>query len=316
MVLINDYISLITGLVLLLLAGDFLVKGAVSLADHFRISRMVVGITVVSFGTSAPELFVSTSAALSGHPDISIGNVVGSNISNIALVLALTALIFPIPVKTRSLFRNWVLLMVVSVLLFVFSITEDNSLRFYEGFIFMAILIGFIISSVRTSRKEGRMSEQDIPPIHFPLWIAVLIILISCSGLVLGSNWLVGGASGIARDFGISERVISLSVIALGTSLPELATSAMAALRKEMDISIGNILGSNLFNTLAILGITAMITPVSVNADIIRFDYFWMIGISGLLLLSVLPLKGGVLKRWKAVILIALYVVYLVLIFS
>lgn len=307
------YLQLIIGLFVLLYSGKFLVKGASSLAASYKLSKLVIGVTVVSLGTSAPELLVSLQAALTGHPDIAIGNVIGSNISNIALVLGLSALVFPIPVKKSSIVIDWPTMLIASILFLIFI--QNSELQFYEGLIFVSALILFILFTLYQSKKEGIDSSNFEKP-EFTKMMALVLILISSVGLVLGSKWLVSGASEIARFFGVSERIISLSIIAIGTSVPELVTSVTAAFKKETDISIGNIIGSNIFNILGILGLTSMIKTIPVNFSIYKIDIFWMIGISILLFVFIMPVKTGKLKRWEGGVLVLIYITYVYLIIS
>jgi len=306
-----QYLYLLAGLVLLLAGGEFLVRGGVSLAGHFKISALVVGVTVVSFGTSAPELVVSLDAAISGHPDISLGNVVGSNISNIGLVLALTVIITPYFVYTRVIVKDWLVMTAISVLLIVFLYTGERLSRI-EGMTMLVLLLLFLYFVLRHSRNELKKGKGKPPEIRYSMPVSILLIIISSIALVLGADFLVKGASEIARSFNVSERVISVSIIALGTSLPELATSAVAAARKQNDISLGNIIGSNIFNILAILGITATVAPVKIqDRQVLSFDLWYMLGISVLLILLILPLKGSYLRRWKGLILVMAYIMFL-----
>ena len=310
----DDYIFLLVGFILLMLSGDFLVKGSVSLAGHFKVSKLVVGVVIVSFGTSAPELVVSVDAAIKGHPDIAIGNVVGSNIANIALVLGLTAVILPIRVKKQAIHFDWAFMMLISILLYVFCL--NFKLQFFEGLIFLVILALFIARSVLKSRKENLKSlEEPVKPKH-KLFVSFLLVALASLGLIFGADFLVKGASNIAFKMGVEERIISVSVIALGTSLPELATSIMAAIRKELDIFIGNIIGSNIFNILAILGITSLIKSIDINPMILKFDIFWMLGISFLLFLFILPLRKGIVTRWKGLVFLFVYFLYIYLVFT
>ena len=306
-------VVLLAGLALLLLSGQFLVRGSVCLANHLKISKLVVGLTVVSFGTSAPELVISLEAAALGHPDISVGNVIGSNISNIGIVLALAVIISPYFVKTRALLNEWIPMMGATILLILLLL--DFRLSRIEGIMLLALLFFFVYWSIRKSRNNIRNSNVKFPPARFKLHVAIIIVILSCLGLVAGANLLVRGASQIARMLGLSERIISVSVIAVGTSLPELATSVMAAARKENDISISNIIGSNIFNILAILGTTAAFVPFSVTDPDFLFDMFWMFGVSLLLFLLILPLKGSKLTRWKGLIMAAVYFTYIYLVF-
>jgi len=309
-----DYIFLFLGFTLLMFSGDFLVRGSVSLAGHFKVSKLVIGVVVVSFGTSAPELVVSLDAAISGHPDIAIGNVIGSNIANIALVLGLTAIILPIKVKKKAIHFDWAVMMFISVLFYIFCL--NNSLQFYEGLIFLTILFSYIFISIYRSRKSSIKSlEESISP-KYNLFMSFALVAVAAVGLIYGAEFLVKGASHIAEKMGVDERIISVSVIALGTSLPELATSIAAAIRKEIDIFIGNIIGSNIFNILAILGFTSVIKSIDINPMVLNFDIFWMLGISLLLFLFILPLKKGMVTRWKGLVFVSIYVVYIYLTFT
>jgi cation:H+ antiporter len=308
-----DYIFLLTGFLLLTLSGDFLVKGSVSLAGHFKVSKLVIGIVVVSFGTSAPELVVSLDAALKGHPDIAIGNVIGSNIANIALVLGITAIILPIKVKKNTIHFDWMVMMLSAVLFYVFSL--NHVLGFFEGLTFVIILLAFIFKSIYSSRQENKRNLEETVKHKLSLILSFVFVILASVGLVFGADFLVKGASSIAANMGIDDRIISVSVIALGTSLPELAASISAAIRKELDIFIGNIIGSNIFNIFAILGVTSMVKPIHVNSMVLNFDIFWMIGIFLLLFLFILPLRKAVVSRWKGLVFIGIYFVYIYLIF-
>ncbi len=309
-----DYILLFLGFLILLLSGDLLVRGGVSLARHFKVSTLVVGMTVVSLGTSAPELVVSLKAAFSGHADFAIGTVIGSNISNIGLVLGLTVIIMPIAINPRSVHLDWPVMMGATILLLFFI--QSGDLVHHEGMIFVFLLSGFIFYSIWSSRRPDSDKKEETPPPKYPLLLSLAIILASSVGLWFGADWLVKGASGIARSFNVSEYVISASVIAFGTSVPELATSMIAAIKKESDISIGNIIGSNLFNILGILGITAAIKTVAVNDQVLNFDIWYLGGISILLFLMMLPQKKASLGRAKGAILVLAYVIYIVMVFS
>ncbi|NBC82901.1 MAG: calcium/sodium antiporter [Bacteroidetes bacterium] len=307
-----EYLLLILGFVILLSSGNYLVKSSVTIAYYLKLSTLVVGVTVVSFGTSAPELLVSLQAAVDGHSDISIGNIVGSNISNIALVLALTALIFPIPVKSDTIRIDWPVMMTASVLFYLFALNLE--LVRLEGLLFVVLLISYIYFLIYRSRKQPDIASVE-EGLHKPLWMTLVILVISAVGLVVGSRLLVDNAIIVARDFGVSERVISVTLIAFGTSVPELATSAVAAFKKEMDISIGNIIGSNTFNLFAVLGITSLVKPIDINPNTLSFDIFWMLGFSILLFLFILPAKAGRLTRIKGGILFTLYISYVLLLF-
>lgn len=309
-----DVFFLLVGLLLLIFSGDFLVRGSVSLAAHFKVSKLVIGIVIVSLGTSAPELVVSLDAALKGHPDISIGNVIGSNIANIALILGLSALVSPIKVQKKGIYFDWVVMMVASLLLLFFSL--NLKLQFFEGLLMVFLLTLYIIWSITKSRKEKLASLETPPKPQYKLWLSLLFVLVSSVGLIYGAEFLVKGASAIAIKMGVDERVISVSVIALGTSLPELATSVAAAARKEMDVFIGNIIGSNIFNIFAILGITSIITTIDINPMVLKFDIIWMLALALLLFIFLLPLRKGVISRWKGLIFLTIYVAYIYLAFT
>ena len=307
-----SYVFLIVGFLLLIFSGDFLVKGAVSIALKLRLSTLVIGMTIVSFGTSAPELLVSIKAALGGHPDISIGSVVGSNISNIALILGITALVFPITVSKATLRIDWPMMM-LSTLLFV-VVVMDGELSALEGILFIVFLISFIVWLIRNSRKgsavPAAVDEVNEEEKNLPLWKGIGLVGLGAVGLVLGADLMLKGAVEIARYYDVSERIIGLTIVAFGTSLPELITSCVAAFRKEADISIGNLIGSNIFNILAILGITSIIHPISVSSSIINSDNYILLGITFL----VFPLMyfGKKLTRAKGLLLFFVYAAYLI----
>lgn len=298
------YLILIAGLVLLVFSGEVLVKGAVRLAYKFHISTLVVGMTVISFGTSAPELLVSIQATLSGHPDIAIGNVIGSNIANIALVLGITALIFPIPVERNSIRIDWPMMMIASLLLYFFVF--DLKMVWWEGIILFSILLVFVYFLIYSSRKKNRkerenQEEEKDERSSSPIYRDLLYVAIGAIGLMFGADWLVDGAVDIAKSFGVSDLVISVTVVAFGTSAPELVTSVVAAFRKQTDISVGNLIGSNIFNIMAIMGITPWFRNIEINEAVLSNDILWMIAISAIVLPMMLinrkvtRLEGGIL---------------------
>lgn len=306
------YLLLVVGFICLIGAGEILVRGATAISLRFKIQPFVIGMTVVAFGTSAPELLVSLMAALEGHPDIATGNVVGSNISNIAMVLGATAFVYPIAVSNEILKRDWPIVLAASLLLFFFAF--DGELVFYEGAIMFASLLVYLFYIIKTGldNNEGAddvdeaLADQNIA-------VSAFFILGGCVGLVFGADLLVDSAVKIAQDFNISERVVSLTVVAIGTSLPELATSVMAAFKKETDIALGNILGSNLFNILSILGATSMIETIHVHEDIINHDMLWMLGVT--VVLFPLMLTKRRISKAEGLILSIAYIVYFYLVF-
>ena len=277
-----DYIYLVLGLSLLAVGGEFLVKGSVSLALRLKISTLVVGMTVVSFATSAPELLVSLDAALGGYSDISLGNVIGSNIANIGLVLGFTALIFPLNVTNDTYKTNYPMLLGVS-LAFVLLIYQFHAIQFWMGALFVLSLLIFVFLILRNSRKKGVQAAQEDEFLEevksYPVWKSTTYLVLGGLALCYGADFLINGAIAIAREWGVTERVISISVVAIGTSVPELAASVVAAVRKEESLAIGNLLGSNIFNVLAVLGITSLVTDLTVvDAKIYTKDIWMMLG--------------------------------------
>lgn len=308
-----EYIYLLLGFGLLLFGGKYLVKAGVALANRFNVSALVIGLTVVSFGTSAPELFVSVGSAIKNSPGFAIGNVIGSNIANIALVLALTAIIFPIPVKSASVKIDAPFMILVSLILWIFML--NGSLVRMEGAIFVVLILIYTVGLIHYSRRKQQKSVRREPDVNMKIGKTMLLLVFAIGGLAFGSELLVDNARIIALKFGVSERVIGITVLALGTSLPELATSAIAAFKKEMDISIGNVIGSNIFNILSVLGITSIVKPIPVDTGFLSFDIYWMFGASLLLFLFILPFKGGILNRPKAILLFGGYCVYVYLLY-
>lgn len=312
----ESILFLIGGLVLLVLGGDYLVKASVGLSFKLNISKMVIGMTVVSFATSAPELLVSLQAALDGSPAIAINNVVGSNIANIALVLGVTALIGPIAIDKSFYKLNWPVMVGFSLLLYYF-LWNDNKLDTVEGGILLLGLIAFLIILIKTSEGEEIPEEVDdkLAIVGYPKILAWLAL--GGVALYLGSKWLVDGAIDLATQIGVSEAVISVTVIAIGTSVPELAASVIAALKGEKAISIGNLIGSNIFNIASVLGLTSMIKNIPVTEpQILTNDIFWMLAIAIGLLPLVLLRKKFVVTRFKGVLLLTAYVLFIYLAFS
>jgi len=305
----GNWIWLLISILILIASGDVLVRGSVSMARHFKISTLLVGLIVVSIGTSAPELFVSLQAALNNHPDISIGNVVGSNISNIGLVLAITAIILPVAVKKSILIFDWPYLLFSSLVLYGLS-WYDNKLDLIDGVIFIVLILVYIFLSIKKSVKERKHAPIFKEPQH-NIYLSFLFILGSIVGMYFGANWLIESASDIAVDLGVSERVISVTIIAFGTSVPELSTSIIAAIKKESDISIGNIIGSNIFNILMILGPTAVISPISIKKEIVETDMLYMIGITVLLAALIVVYKEKRISRLAGIILLSVYIFYI-----
>ncbi len=306
-----NILLLIVGLIVLILGGDFLVKGASSIALRFNISPLVVGLTIVSFGTSAPELLISIKSALSGSPDLAMGNVIGSNICNLALVLGITAIISPIYVQKNSINIDWPMTMGSSLLLYL--LVREGYVDSYEGYIFVAILVTYLSFVLWKSRKDIKIAREleadfDLPETPNTLLKDLTYIAIGSAGLYIGAEWFVGGAQDLAIQLGIEERIIGITVLALGTSLPELVTSSVASFKKETDLALGNLMGSNIFNILSILGITSIIKEIKVSDVILNTDMIWMLGIT--LIILPLMLSRRQLGRIDGMILLMIYIYY------
>ena len=306
----------ILGFILLVIGGEFLVRSSVALSFKFNISKMVIGMTVVSFATSVPELIVSLQAALTGSPAIAINNVIGSNIANIGLVLGLTAVVGTIVVDKSFYKINWPALMIFSFALYYF-LYNDNLLSFIEGLILFVAIILFIIFLMRNSRESDISDEVDETLAVVSNFKITIWLLIGAVALFFGSEWLLKGAKDIALSVGVSEAVIGVSLIAVGTSVPELAASIIAAARQEKAISLGNLIGSNIFNIGSVLGLTAMIYPIPVTEpQILSNDILWMIGFALILFPLSYFKKRYEIDKFKGFLLVLGYSIFMVMIFS
>jgi cation:H+ antiporter len=306
-----DFLYIISGLVLLIFGGDWLLKAAVGLSLRLNIPKIVIGMTVVSFATSAPELIVSIKSALNGFPDLALGNVIGSNIANIALVLGITVTLSKIDVEKSFYRTDWPVMMIASGLLYYF-LAQDSKIEFYEGAILFSFLVIFLVYLLRF-QKTAVVDEMPEDDVELPMSKIVLFVTIGGVGLWAGSELLIKGAVSLATDFGVSERVIGVTIVSVGTSIPELAASVIAVLKKEKAISLGNLIGSNVFNILAVLGITSMITPIELkDVELLNYDIFWMLGISFLVLPLVFFPKKLRLDWKDGFILLILYAVFII----
>ena len=312
----SPIIALLLGLFLLFLGGELLVKGSVSLALKMRISTLVVGMTVVSFATSAPEFFVSLQAVLNGSNDIAFGNVIGSNIANITLVLGVTALIFRVRISEETASLNFPFLL-FSSLLFGIVMHHYNGIPQTVGFLFIFLLLVFTGLLIGRSRKENlTLPEDEVELIEGAsgdsLFKSLGFLLAGMFLLKFGADYLVDGTISIAKKFQISERVIAATVVAIGTSIPELVTSIVAAIKKEDSLAVGNLVGSNIFNILAVLGVVASIDGIAITeTDILSFDYSWMIIITFILGLFIYAFSKREISRSEGVILLLIYFSYL-----
>ena len=312
---------LIAGLALLVIGAEALVRGASKIAAAVGISPLVIGLTVVAFGTSAPELAVGAQAALTGNGDIALGNVIGSNIFNILVIIGLSAVLIPLVVHQQLV--RWDVPLVIALSVLVLLLGLDGKLGRVEGALLFLGLLAYIGFEVWQGRKETEEVQQEYDHEYGDsrakgarLWVINFVLLIAGLGmLVLGADWLVDSASTIARSLGVSELVIGLTIVAAGTSAPEVATSAMAAVRGERDIAVGNAVGSNIFNILGVLGLTALLAPngIAVPASALRFDIPIMIAVA----VAALPIffTSYTIARWEGALFLALYGGYVLFLF-
>jgi cation:H+ antiporter len=318
---VSEILLILPGLVLLIAGGEWLVRGASRLAAALGVSPIVIGLSVVAFGTSAPELAVSVLSAFKGQPDIAVGNVVGSNIVNILLILGLSAVVSPLAIHLR-LIKFEVPFMIFVSLLFL-GLCYDGRLSRMDGVVLVVIFAGYLYWMGRTAREEPEMQEELKEELQeYEQFVRIakpsvgafammgLLIVGGLAGLVLGSEWLIRGAVSLARALGVSELVIGLTIVAAGTSLPELATSVIASLRGERDISVGNVVGSNIFNILSVLGISTVVSPqgLSVAPAVLHFDGWVMLAVA----VACLPvfLNGFEINRWEGALFVGYYIAY------
>ena len=310
-----DALFVVLGLVLLIAGGDFLLKGSVDLSLRLSIPKIVVGMTVVSFATSAPELIVSLQSAIRGFPDLALGNVVGSNLANLGLILGITLLIGALDIRRSFYFVDWPVMMLASLLSYFF-ILSDRMLGRTEGIIMLVALLIFLIYLLRYQKPAVGEVPREFVKI-LPLYKTVFFLVVGGVALWGGSEILISGAVGMAKRLDISERIIGISLVSVGTSIPELSASVLAMIRQEKAISVGNLIGSNIFNLLAVLGITSIIHPIHViDEQLVTSDLLWMLGIS-LLVLPLVFIPKGQRLNWKdGLILLAVYTTFIVTTFT
>jgi cation:H+ antiporter len=305
-----SFFLILLGFILLILGGNWLLKSAVSISLGLKIPKIIIGMTVVSFATSAPELIVSINSAVNGYPDLALGNVIGSNIANLALVLGITLLIAEMDVQKSFFTTNWPAMMAASLLLFFF-LRNDYLISDFEGLIFVLFLIFFLVYLFRFQNDEiidDLPEDEDLLPTYKTFTLFVL----GSVGLWGGSEMLITGATDLAITLGVGERLIGVTVVSVGTSIPELAASIIAVLKKEKAISLGNLVGSNIFNILAVVGITSLITPIAAIDDVIYTnDIYWMLLVSMVLPILVLLPKKMQLKRKSGIVLLLIYIAFL-----
>ncbi len=303
------------GLILLLLAGDALVRGAVNLSLRLGVPALIVSLTIVAFGTSAPELLIAIQAIIDGVPGLAMGNVVGSNTANVLLVLGVPALISGLDTSTCETRRNFTH-MLAATLLFI-ALAFSGVITWMQGSVLLAglgLMLGSAFGEAKNHRRKARAEAEELADVEgadpdMPGWRIAMFLVLGMIGLPLGAGLLVDASTNIARHFGVSETIIGLTLVALGTSLPELATTVMAALRNQAEVAIGNVIGSNMFNLLAIVGVASFVGPIPVEPGILRFD-IWVMLASSLLLAPFVFFKWH-MGRTLGLVLTSLYVVYI-----
>ena len=302
------------GFFLLVIGGEFIVRSSIAISFKFNISKIVIGMTVVAFATSLPELIVSLNAAINGSPSIAINNIIGSNIANIGLVLGIISILTSIRVDNSFYNKDWPVMFAFSILLILFSI-NDSILTQIEGAVLLCLLIVFIIYFLKKSNNEDINDDIDNKLSLTSNTKIIIWLLLSTLSLYFGAEFLVDGAVNFAKQINISEAVISVSIVAIGTSIPELAASIIAIVKKEKGLSVGNLIGSNIFNIGSVLGITAIIKPVHIAQEIIDRDIIWMLFFAILLLVLALLPKRNNLTRFKGFIMLLSYFYFIFLVF-
>lgn len=306
----NEWLMLAAGLALLSAGAELVVRGSAAIALRLGLSPLIVGLTVAGFGTSSPEMVVSLKAAMSGQGDIAVGNVVGSNIFNVGVILGLTVLVCPIRIQMQLIRLDTPVMIGVSLLFL--ALIADFQISRWEGLLLIALLAAYLVFTIQAARKESTAVAEEfadeMPKLDKPIWLFVVFVLAGLGMLIAGGHMFVNGSVGVARSMGLSEAVIGLTIVAAGTSMPELATSIVAALHRAPDIAVGNVVGSNIFNLLCIAGVSGAFSPFS-SPGISWLDLGAMIGFSVLLLpLMCTDLE---LKRWEGGLLLASYGGYL-----
>ena len=306
-----EYLAIVLGLILLIKGGDWVLEGAVLFSLRLNIPKIIVGMTVVSFATSAPELIVSINAALNGYPDLAVGNIVGSNIANLALVLGIVVFITPIKIDKVFYKYDWPAMILVT-LLFYFSLKSDYSLSLFESVLFIIVLIAYLIFLI--FYQKSRVNDQEELNVDKSMKYLKILSLIIFGGffLWLGSEVLIKGSISLATKLGISERIIGVTIVAFGTSIPELSTSIVAIINKEQNISLGNLIGSNIFDMLGVIGITGILSPIVISdIGLIDSDLIWMLSLAFLILPLVFFPNKMKFGRIEGVILLLFYAIFI-----
>ena len=307
-----DFLAIISGILLLSIGGDMLTRYSVELSHKLSIPKIIIGMTIVSFATSAPELIVSLNATMMGYSDFALGNVLGSNIANLGLVLGIVVIIYPITIKRRFYYTDFPLL-ILSTALFYLFIASNSEISRTEGIIMLVLILLILFYLFYYQKPDTSSLDNDLSLGRQKVSTSFFLLVISAAILWLGAETLIKSSISVANKFNVSERIISITMVAIGTSIPELAASVAASLKKHNDLAIGNLIGSNIFNLLVVIGITSVVNPITgIDFDIISKDMIWVVVFSFILLPLVYFYKRNKLNRMKGIILLAMYVAFII----
>ena len=307
-----DFLAIISGILLLSIGGDMLTRYSVELSYKLSIPKIIIGMTIVSFATSAPELIVSLNATMMGYSDFALGNVLGSNIANLGLVLGIVVIIYPITIKRRFYYTDFPLL-ILSTAVFYLFIASNSEISRTEGIIMLVLILLILFYLFYYQKPDTSTLDKDLSLGREKVSTSFFLLVISAAILWLGAETLIKSSISVANKFNVSERIISITMVAIGTSIPELAASVAASLKKHNDLAIGNLIGSNIFNLLVVIGITSVVNPITgIDFDIISKDMIWVVVFSFILLPLVYFHKRNKLNRMKGIILLAMYVAFII----
>lgn len=307
-----DFLAIISGILLLSIGGDMLTRYSVELSHKLSIPKIIIGMTIVSFATSAPELIVSLNATMMGYSDFALGNVLGSNIANLGLVLGIVVIIYPITIKRRFYYTDFPLL-ILSTAVFYLFIASNSEISRTEGIIMLVLILLILFYLFYYQKPDTSSLDSDLSLGRQKVSTSFFLLVISAAILWLGAETLIKSSISVANKFNVSERIISITMVAIGTSIPELAASVAASLKKHNDLAIGNLIGSNIFNLLVVIGITSVVNPITgIDFDIISKDMIWVVVFSFILLPLVYFHKRNKLNRMKGIILLAMYVAFII----
>lgn len=307
-----DFLAIISGILLLSIGGDMLTRYSVELSYKLSIPKIIIGMTIVSFATSAPELIVSLNATMMGYSDFALGNVLGSNIANLGLVLGIVVIIYPITIKRRFYYTDFPLL-ILSTAVFYLFIASNSEISRTEGIIMLVLILLILFYLFYYQKPDTSSLDNDLSLGRQKVSTSFFLLVISAAILWLGAETLIKSSISVANKFNVSERIISITMVAIGTSIPELAASVAASLKKHNDLAIGNLIGSNIFNLLVVIGITSIVNPITgIDFDIISKDMIWVVVFSFILLPLVYFHKRNKLNRMKGIILLAMYVAFII----